>query len=135
MRLFLCTSKHCYDRLEPIRSALVALGHEVTMPNSYDEPFKEDEVKGLGPEEHRKWKAAMIQDQAVKIGSNDAILVVNLEKYGQENYIGGATFLEMFKAFELGKTIYLYNPIPEVSYKDEILAFAPILIQQDLSNI
>ena len=40
----------------------------------------------------------------------DAVLVLNLdkEKNGEilKNYIGGATFLEMYDAFRLGKKIY-----------------------------
>jgi hypothetical protein len=61
--------------------------------------------------------------------------VLNFEKNGQPNYIGGATFLEMYKAFELGKKLFLYNNVPTGILRDEILAFNPILISQDLSLV
>jgi hypothetical protein len=65
----------------------------------------------------------------------DSVLVLNFEKNGQTNYIGGATFLEMYDAFRLGKKIYMFNNIPEGILKDEIIGFNPILINGDLNNI
>lgn len=60
---------------------------------------------------------------------------MNVDKHGQKNYIGGATFLEMFKAFDLGKRIYLLNPIPDGMLTDEIIGLQPIVINGDLSLI
>ena len=65
----------------------------------------------------------------------DAVLVLNLEKNGVQNYIGVATFLEMYDAFRLNKKIFLYNDIPEGILKDEIIGFAPMLIKGDLSLV
>ena len=69
----------------------------------------------------------------------DAVLVLNLdkEKNGKllKNYIGGATFLEMYDAFRLGKKIYLYNDIPDGMLYDEIEGFGPIIINGDLDQI
>ena len=53
----------------------------------------------------------------------------------EKNYIGGATFLEIYDAFRLNKKIYLYNDIPEGMLYDEIQGFAPIIINGDLSKI
>ena len=73
------------------------------------------------------------------ISKMDAVLVLNLdkEKDGKlfENYIGGATFLEMYDAFRLGKKIYLYNDIPDGMLYDEIEGFNPIIINGDLDLI
>ena len=59
------------------------------------------------------------------------------EKEGEifKNYIGGATFLEMYDAFRLGKKIYLYNDIPNGMLFDEIEGFGPIIIKGDLNLI
>lgn len=92
-------------------------------------------MHALGVKEHGEWKASMLRLQIKKIKNNDAILVLNFEKNGQQNYIGGATFLEMFKAFELGKKLFLYNHIPEGILRDEILAFDPVLINQDITLV
>ncbi|MEK6859670.1 MAG: hypothetical protein AABX54_02535 [Nanoarchaeota archaeon] len=105
------------------------------LPNSYDEPFKEEEMKKLSTEEHSSWKRQMMLLHEPKIKQNDAILVLNLEKNNQPNYIGGATFMEIIKAWELGKKIFFYNPIPDNIFKDEILGINPIIINQDLSRI
>ena len=135
MKIFICCSKHVYDKIPPIKKALENAGHIITLPNSFDNPGKEMEMKNAGPESHRAWKADMIRLQKAKVAQNDAILVLNLEKNGQKNYIGGTTFLEIYMAFELGKKIFLYNPIPDGSFKDELLGMNPIIINRDLSRI
>ena len=66
----------------------------------------------------------------------DALLVINLERHGIPNYIGGNTLFELAAGYFDGKTIYLYNPIPEIDfYKSELEAVEPIIIHHDLSKI
>jgi hypothetical protein len=48
-----------------------------------------------GAVEYQSWKADMLGLQARKVAANDAVLVANLEK-NEPNYLGGATFLEVF---------------------------------------
>jgi hypothetical protein len=43
--------------------------------------------------------------------------------------------LEIFKAFELGKKIFLYNPIPENIFEDELVGINPIIIEGELNLI
>jgi hypothetical protein len=135
MKIFLVCSRSLYGKVPPIQAELEKAGHVITLPNSYDNPGKEDELKATDAKEHSKWKASMIKLQAEKIAANDAILVLNFEKNGQPNYIGGATFLEMFKAWETGKKIFLYNDIPQGILRDEIAGMAPILINRDLNQV
>src|SRR3989344_2297199 len=123
MKIFICCSKHNYHKIPEIKTE-----HEITLPNSYDNPMKEEDMKKFGREEHSKWKGSMIKLQEPKVRANDAILVLNFDKGSQENYIGGATFLEMYKAWELGKKLFLYNEIPNSILKDEIIGFNPIII-------
>ena len=77
----------------------------------------------------------MIRLSENKIKQNDAVLVLNFEKNGVKNYIGGATFLEMYDAFRLDKKIFLYNDIPQGMLYDEILGFKPIIIKGDLEKV
>ncbi|MCX6753214.1 MAG: hypothetical protein NTW62_02635 [Candidatus Nomurabacteria bacterium] len=135
MKIFICTSKHLYSQIPPIKESLKKSGHIITLPNSYDNPLKEQEMKNVGIAEHSKWKGEMLRLQKEKVNMNDAILVLNFEKNGQANYIGGATFLEIYMAFELGKKIFLYNPIPESFLKDELLGMNPLIINGDLGLI
>jgi len=114
---------------------LDAAGHEITLPNSYDDPTAEARYKEMGEKEHATWKAGMLRHSQEVIEGTDAVLVLNFEKNGQQNYIGGATFLEMYDAFRLGKKIYMYNDIPDGMLKDEIEGFEPILLHQDLDLV
>ncbi|MFH1972764.1 MAG: hypothetical protein ABIJ18_04785 [archaeon] len=135
MKIFICCSKHIYDRVLPIKEELEKNGHIITVPNSFDEPFKEEDMKKVGKSEHIEWKQNMMKLQEPKVRENDAVLILNMEKHGQQNYIGGATFLEIFKAFELGKKIYLYNEIPDNIFKDELTAINPLVINGDLNLV
>src|SRR4030042_1270133 len=135
MKIFICCSKAFYDRVPNIKSGLEAKGHKITLPNSFDDPLREEKMRRKGVGNHAKWKGEMIKEQGEKIRKNDAILVLNFKKNSQSNYIGGATFLEMFKAYELGKKIYLYNPIPDGMLRDEKLGLSPLVISGDLNKI
>ncbi len=70
------------------------------------------------------------------IKESDAILVLNYDKKGVKNYIGGNTLMEMGFAHVHDKKIFLMNPIPEdVSYSDEIKAMADNVLDGDLKKI
>lgn len=135
MKIFIVCSKAFYSRVAEAKEQLEQAGHDITLPNSFDNPGREDEYRSKGEKDHSAWKAEQLRLQESKIKANDAILVLNFKKHDQENYIGGSTFLEMFKAWELGKKIFLYNPIPTGMLKDEIIGFAPTLIDGDLSKV
>ena len=135
MKIFITASNEFYDKVADIKTRLEDMGHEVTPPNGYGSSTKESDTRKLSPKKYQKWKANMIKTDGKIIKANDAMLVLNFEKRGQENYIGGSVFLEMFKAFDLGKKIFLYNPIPESMLKDEILGFGPVVINGDLAKL
>ncbi|MCR4256107.1 MAG: hypothetical protein NUW08_00175 [Candidatus Uhrbacteria bacterium] len=67
---------------------------------------------------------------------SDAILVVNNEKNGVKNYIGGNVLIEMGQAYVNDKKIFLLNGMPfGLSYMDEIEALGPICLNGNLSAI
>jgi len=135
MKIMIICSKHHYPKIPEIKSRLELNGHEIKLPNSFDAPGKELEIKNLSKEEHIKWKGQMMRKDYDNISPQEAVLVLNLEKNGQQNYIGGATFLEMYMAWHLNKKLFLYNPIPESMLKDEILGMNPTIINGDLTLI
>ena len=135
MKIFIACSKHFYNRVGEIKKELEVQGHEITLPNSYEEPFKEEEMKKLSKEYHMKFKQEMMKLHEPKIKINDAILVLNLEKDNKQNYIGGGTFMEIVKAWELGKKIFLFNPIPNSLFEDELTGINPIILDGDLSKM
>ena len=132
MKIFLICSKRFYNHIPSIESKLKELGHQTTMPNCYDKPETEDQYRNLGRKEHAKWKGEMIKHSSDVIQQNDAVLVLNFQKDDMENYIGGATFLEMYDAFRLDKKIYLYNDIPQGILHDEIVGFNPVVLDGDV---
>lgn len=135
MKLFIACSKHFYYRIPDIKSKLEEYGHQVSMPNSYDVPLMEEKMKQRGLEAHVQWKAEMLRRDTENLSPNDGILVLNLDKNGQQNYIGGATFLELYKAWEMNKKLFLYNPIPDNIFKDELTGINPIILNEDLTKI
>ncbi|HCR52760.1 TPA: hypothetical protein DIV48_03955 [Candidatus Kaiserbacteria bacterium] len=105
------------------------------MPNNYDDAGRENRIKAEQANDYPAWKAEMFRKQSAKVAANDAILVLNFEKEGKPNYIGGATFLEIFKAWELGKKIYFYNPIPDGILRDELLGMNPVILNGNLKAV
>ncbi len=135
MKIFIVCSRYLYSNVPRIKEMLENSGHEITLPNNYEAPSTENSLKEKDYEYYTKWKAQMLREQGNKVSKNDAVLVLNFDKNNQSNYIGGATFLEMFKAWELGKKIFLINPIPDNMLKDEITGLSPIILNGDLSKI
>ena len=82
-----------------------------------------------------KLKKSLIDEHIERIKDSDAVLVLNFDKNGIKNYIGGNTFLEMGFAYVLGKKIFLLNPIPGINYKEEIEAMSPLILCGDLNKI
>ena len=135
MKIFIACSKYFYDRIPRIDETLKSMGHSTFMPNSFNEPFKEESMKELGAKQHAEWKKSMLRRDEDNIRPCDAILVLNFEKNGMPDYIGGATFLEINKAFELEKKIFLMNPIPENIFTDELKGMCPIIINGNLDEL
>ncbi len=135
MKIFIACSKHFYHKIPEIQKKLENQGHKITLPNSYDNPFKEEELKRLSREEHIEWKSKMMRNDKKNIKPNDAILVLNFEKKDIPNYIGGATFLEIYKSWELGKKIFILNNLPRCSFTDELIGFNPKILNGDLTKI
>ena len=135
MKLFIICSKAFYDRVLPIKDTLEKAGHVISLPNCFDDPGTEARYREMGEKEHAEWKAGMLRHSQDVIAAVDAVLVLNFDKNGQKSYIGGATFLEMYDAFRMNKTIYTYNSVPDGMLKDEIEGFEPIMIDQDLTRV
>jgi hypothetical protein len=135
MKIFIACSKHFYGKIPEIKKELEKNKHIITLPNSFDKPLKEEDMKKLGNKEHSEWKQRMMRLHEPKIKINDAILVLNFEKNGIPNYIGGATFMEVVKAWEFNKKIFFYNPLPKCSFTDELRGINPTIINKDLSKV
>lgn len=128
-KIMIACSKHFYNCIPKIKQQLELMGYEVILPNFYDTPMIEEEIKqNKIKEEHIEFCKKSFLESQKKAKDSDAILVLNfdrvkpiciypaLEVSFQEkfpNYIGGATLLEMYDAYLNGNKIFIYNDIPE----------------------
>jgi len=135
MRILIICSKVFYKDIEPIKEKLEKIGHIVELPNSYYEPDAEKKSWELGEKEHSEFKARMFKMSSERIETMDAVLTLNFDKNGKKNYIGGATFIELYEAFIMNKKIFLYNEIPEGMLYDEISGFSPVILKGDLNLV
>ncbi len=135
MKILIICSKSFYSKIEPIKKQLEEKGHQIELPNYYDNPLIEKQNWDLGENEHAQFKTRMYKRSKEVINNMDAVLALNFDKNGNENYIGGATFLELYEASMGNKKIYLYNDIPQGMLYDEIHGFSPIVINGNLDLI
>lgn len=139
MKILIICSKKFYPRIKDIKETLESNNHEIFLPNTYDNPKLEEEMWNQGEEAHKEFKARMFKASEEKIKNVDAVLVLNFDKEKDglllKNYIGGATFLEMYDAFRMNKKIFMYNDIPDGMLYDEICGFDPIIINGNLDLV
>lgn len=136
MKIVICGSMAFSKNMIDIEKKLFEIGHSVIVPKHTKKYAKLE----LAEETHcesveNKVKNDLIRDYFNKIKNADAVLIINIEKNGIKNYIGGNTFLEIGFAYILNKPIYLLNPIPNMIYTDEIKAIQPIILNKDLTKI
>ena len=115
---------------------LIRLGHN-SFVTTLATPFvgKSDEEKEI-IKIHQKNNLDAIREFWKLMQGADAVLVMNFDKHGIKNYIGGNTLMEIGFAHVLNQKIFLYHPIPEMPYcKSEIEAVKPTIINEDLSLI
>ena len=142
MKITICSSLDFTDKVKEVADQLAQQNYKVTIPQTserilngevtFEQIMKEKETGGISD---RIIKYNCIKYYFEKIKEADAVLVLNLDKKGIKNYIGGAVFLEMGFAHILNKQIFLLNKIPQVSYEHEIKGMQPIVLNGDLNKI
>lgn len=132
------SSLFCKQMVE-YRDKLIVLGHSVNLHEHY--------VARAAGQMQDLWERMQTEHGTVKrqynyiryhyneIVGSDAILVLNFDKNGIKNYIGGNTLMELGFAHVHNKKIFMLNPIPDIQYKEEIEAVEPIVINCDLNLI
>ncbi|MBI4440832.1 hypothetical protein HY639_01570 [Candidatus Woesearchaeota archaeon] len=128
MQVTLCSSASFFDQLYGIQHALEARGYSILLPSMQNYHSLHEDVRA-------KIQYHLIREHFRNIEKSDAIYVANYDKNGIIGYIGGNVFLEMGKAFDQEIPIFLMNTVPEMSYKEEILAMHPIVIGTDWGTL
>lgn len=136
MKIGIIGSMHYTEKMIAARDDLIKCGHDAFVTNLAS-PFigKSDEEKE-SIKIHQKNNMDAIREFWRLMQGADAVLVMNFDKHGIKNYIGGNTLMEIGFAHVLDQKIFLYNPIPEIPYyKSEIEAVKPVIINGDFSLI
>ena len=141
MKIYVLGSSHFMKEMVKTSEALRKLGYDGWIHPDY-EAFvrgeKQDIVNKWLNGEHAAVKREnnYLKEHYDGIMKSDAILIVNAEKNGVKNYIGGNVLIEMGQAFVNNKKIFFLYGMPDKSaYLDEIQSMDPICLEGDLSNI
>lgn len=137
MKIVICGSMKFSKEMLKIKEKLNSLGFDnVVVPRDADK-YASNQLAEENSYESIKNKIEedLIRSHYEEIKNADAVLIVNYDKNGIANYIGGNSFLEAAFAHVLKKKLYLLFEIPNMSYSDELKAMQPIILNNDLSKI
>ena len=143
MKITICNSAKFFSEALDAKGRLEGLGHTAfTHPmrvvfRGKEVPVEEyyDARKAEWDEEIERLKEKLMKDHFDKINGSDAVLVLNLDKDGVKNYIGGNSLIEIGLAFALRKKIFLLNDVPDLPYAEEIRGMRPVVLGGDLGRI
>jgi non-canonical (house-cleaning) NTP pyrophosphatase len=116
--------------MQIVKKQLEDLEHEVQKPNVVEGHVYEDNL-----DENAALKRGFIDQHFRKIDESEAIVVVNPEKNGVPNYIGGNSLIEIAYAYSQGLDIFILHGIPDVSYADEIRGMNPIVLDGSIKKL
>ena len=136
MKIGIIGSMQFTEKMLETRDKLNKLGHKAFVTDLH-KPFvgKSDEEKEIIKLDQKN-NLDVIREFWRAMQGADAVLVLNYDKKGIKNYIGGNTLMEIGFAHVLNQKIFLLNPIPDIPYyKTEIEAVKPIIINGDLSRV
>lgn len=139
--IVVCSSASFYKQAVEVQSELATRGYAVLVPDTAE---KMKQSGDYDVSHYKTWfgdvndypkKAALMRGHFDKVAAGDAILVLNYEKHGKTNYIGGNVLMEMALAFHLKKPIFVLNDVPEDSpFLEEILGMQPTFLHSDLEK-
>ena len=136
MKIAICGSMAFTKQMFQVEEKLEKLGHTAVV-SGFGKHYlgkTQEEIEEL--KRYHKHEKDAIKEYWEEIKKADAILVLNYDRKGIQNYIGGNTLMEIGFAHVLEKRIFLLNPIPEIEfYKDEIEAVKPIILNGDLDKL
>ncbi len=138
----ICSSVAFYRQVIGVRNQLEAMGYQVIVPEVAKrmEAANDYEVAHFkswfaNPDDYPK-KGELMMGHFKEVAKGDVTLVLNYEKHGVANYIGGNVLMEMGLAFYLKKPIYILNEAPEdSSFLEEILGLGCVILHGKLEDI
>ncbi|MBR5027150.1 hypothetical protein IKX64_00975 [Candidatus Saccharibacteria bacterium] len=136
MKVFLAASSSFWDKLPEIKEKLEALGHEVMLPSTVDDPELEERTWKDSNEAHVALIRKLFEDSEERVGKwCDAFYLLNYDKNNTRGYVGGAALIELYIAHREHKKIYIENDVYPGPMYDEIMGFGPTFVHGDLKKI
>jgi len=135
MTICICGSLSFYDTSRSVKRQLEDAGYTVLWPWGMELMEQGTLNEEMMPEFKKKNQHTAIKRHYEKIKEADVVLIVNEEKNGIKNYIGGNTLIEMGFAHVLDKPIYLLHPIPDMTYREELEAMRPRVLRGNIKRI
>ena len=102
------------DKMLEVKKDLEEIGHHVFV-SGFVEHYagkKNDDIDVL--KNKHKFENNATKEFWAKMLQTEALLILNFDKNGIKNYIGGASLLDMGFAHFLNQKIFLWNPIPDI---------------------
>lgn len=140
--IVICSSVAFYRKAVDLQEELQKQGYTALVPDGATKMKKtgnfavsSSKTWFENPEDYHK-KAKLMRDHFDKVAKGDAVLILNDEKHGVANYIGGNVLMEMSLAFYLNKPIYILNDIPEDSpFVEEIIGMGSVPLHGKLEAL
>lgn len=138
----ICSSANFYKQAVEIQAQLQTMGYSAIIPATAEKmkasgDFDVSHYKtwfGDANDYHKK--TALMQGHFDEVTKGDAVLVLNYEKHGVQDYIGGNVLMEMALAFYLQKPIFILGRIPkESNFLEEIIGLNPVELKGDLAKL
>jgi hypothetical protein len=138
----ICSSANFYRQAVQIKEQLEKADFEVIIPAMAEEMKRTNNYE---VSHHKTWhadpgdyykKAELMHGHFDEVDKADAILVLNFEKNGKANYIGGNVLMEMALAFHARKPIFVLNDLPEDSaYLEELHGMVPVILKGEVDAL
>lgn len=117
-RVIICGSMRAWAHMSEVKELLGRRGIDCLMPDT-------DELSDCSTDaefDAVKRTASLKHFRHIQDAQTDAVLVVNVAKDGQKDYIGPNAFAEIAIAFASGREVYLLYGTPH-TYSDELRAW------------
>lgn len=120
-KIVLCGSKKFIPKFFELEKEIKEMGANVVVPREFivDMPKKD---------------ASLLHFSEIEKDDVDALLIVNENKKGLENYIGANGFAELAFGFYKGRKVFLLNDIYE-PYEEELVAWEVVPLKGNLDDL
>ncbi len=136
MKIGIIGSMQFTDRMLEVRKKLWELGHDAFITDLHKAMVGKTSAEIEKIKLHQKYNLDAIREFYGMMQGADAVIVLNYDKNGIKNYVGGNTLMEIGFAHVLNQKIFMLNPIPDMPYcRTEIEAVKPIILNGDLTKL